>query len=585
MKKNITINLCGRLYQIDEDAYEMLQQYIESLRSYFGRQEGGDEIVDDIEARVAELLDELKLKGINAITIDHVKEIITRIGKPEQMAGDNEDAEENENTGHRYSSAHSAAQDIMDNLRTRTAGKKLYRNPKDKMVAGVLSGFATYTNTDPVIWRLLTLLLFCFYGVGLLGYIMLAIVLPEAKTPEQLLQMEGKQVNPQNLADMMVEKNEPSTERPSLLRSLFSLLLKVLFGFFVGIAVIVGIILGLGFLFALVVLVSALAFPVSSNMPFSLETMGLAELYHSNPIVLILFTLSLFMLLLIPIYAIIHLVLSLSNKVQPMGIAQRIVWVMLWIAALCCVVPCSITMAEYSEDHQERKYHERYNTYYQGVEMSVQDADFLRKGGWQLLKAENCAHYTYSGQYYDGNGSVRYLDTYNDACEEIFQAERKETVKPGIYQLSCIARAEGPGPCIYAIGDAKQLKSIPAYGNKGGELVGMLQQKKAEIQGGDSVDTKLVSTTKTTVTIMGIDFVINESTSRQTKRQKQQQEEGRGWSIVSIDNIVVAGDTIAYGVSTDEAFTGQSCHAKWFSATDFKLTRTGDLPVSKGKKL
>jgi hypothetical protein len=94
-----------------------------------------------------------------------------------------------------------------------------------------------------------------------------------------------------------------------------------------------------------------------------------------------------------------------------------------------------------------------------------------------------------------------------------------------------------------------------------------------------------VSTTKTTVTIMGIDFVINESTSRQTKRQKQQQEEGRGWSIVSIDNIVVTGDTIAYGVSTDEAFTGQSCHAKWFSATDFKLTRTGDLPVSKGKKL
>ena len=160
MKKNITINLCGRLFQIDEDAYELLQQYIESLRSYFGRQEGGDEIVDDIEARIAELFDELRQQGIEAITIDHVKDIISRIGKPEQMAGEDDgghqssESKDGPKEGHRYDSVHSAAQDIYNNVRERTAGKKLFRNPKDKMVAGVLSGFATYTNTDPVIWRL-----------------------------------------------------------------------------------------------------------------------------------------------------------------------------------------------------------------------------------------------------------------------------------------------------------------------------------------------------------------------------------------------------------------------------------------------
>ena len=88
MKKNITINLCGRLFQIDEDAYELLQQYINSLRSSFGKQEGGDEIVDDIETRIAELFDELRLQGIEAITIEHVKEIITRIGKPEELTGE-----------------------------------------------------------------------------------------------------------------------------------------------------------------------------------------------------------------------------------------------------------------------------------------------------------------------------------------------------------------------------------------------------------------------------------------------------------------------------------------------------------------
>ena len=112
MKKNITINLCGRLFQIDEDACDMLQHYIDSLRHSFGKQEGGDEIVDDIEARIAELFDELRQQGTEAITIDHVKDVITRIGKPEELAGEEEKADDAEATGHRYDSARSAAQGI-----------------------------------------------------------------------------------------------------------------------------------------------------------------------------------------------------------------------------------------------------------------------------------------------------------------------------------------------------------------------------------------------------------------------------------------------------------------------------------------
>ena len=82
MKKNITINLSGRLFQIDEDACNMLQHYVDSLRSAFGKEEGGDEIVDDIETRIAELFDELKTQGNEAINISHVKDIISRIGRP-----------------------------------------------------------------------------------------------------------------------------------------------------------------------------------------------------------------------------------------------------------------------------------------------------------------------------------------------------------------------------------------------------------------------------------------------------------------------------------------------------------------------
>lgn len=70
MKKNITINLFGQLYNIDEDAYELLEKYQKNIRSYFSRREGGEEVADDVEHRVAELFAELKEQGVEAITIE-----------------------------------------------------------------------------------------------------------------------------------------------------------------------------------------------------------------------------------------------------------------------------------------------------------------------------------------------------------------------------------------------------------------------------------------------------------------------------------------------------------------------------------
>ena len=529
MKKNITINLCGRLFQIDEDAYEMLQQYISSLRSSFGKQEGGDEIVDDIEARIAELFDELRQQGIEAITIEHVKDIITRIGKPEELTGEDSAGEEEKDEERKGSSweeqARSAGQKIYENVRERTAGKKLYRNPKDKMLAGVMSGLAVYTNTDPVIWRLLIILFTMCYGIGIFIYIVLALVLPEAKTPEQLLQMEGKNVTPQNLADVVVESEKQSVQvqRPNLIRMFFSFLLKIIFAFSVLIALVVCVGLFIGFLFALIATVSALILPLHSTVPFSLEAMGLTGVWLNNPIVLGIFVGALFLVLLIPIYSTIHMLLSLLGKIRPMGVIQRIVWIFLWVVAVCTAVPLGFTIADYHNQYIFERNDNDWRVSYQGVKMYSEDADFLRQGDWNLIKAENCAHYTASGEYFAAVDNDRYLDAWNDECKEVYQAERREKVEPGIYQLICNARAEGPGPCIYAVGEDKLLQQIPVNGNSGGGL-------------------------------------------------------GNGWSTVVIDSIIVKGDSIAYGVSTDEAFTGKPCRAKWFSATDFEISRVGDLP-------
>ena len=538
MKKNITINLCGRLFQIDEDAYELLQQYIESLRQSFGHEEGGEEIVNDIETRIAELFAELNQQGIEAITIDHVKDIISRIGKPEELAGE-EEMNEGENGGHRYDSFHTAAQGIKDSFRARTAGKRLYRNPNDKMVAGVLSGIATYTGSDVTWWRIGYVLLVLgsnfflapilhlfhlgfYFHVNLafvLFYIVLAIVLPKADTPRQVLEMEGKDVTPQNLADVVIEDKEPVERRRGCLGSVFSVIFSVLAAFFVAIASIVGVALLICLLLIIVSLVVVFTVPsVRMSLPFDIDDLNLPELISVHPWVVIVFIVGLVLTLAIPLYAIAHMLFSKAGKVQPMGIGQRILWIVIWLASLCSMIPALVWIQQQESIRYTAEINKKYE--YQGVMMSHEDKKFLRRGDWNLIKAENCDHYSYSG-YYEGISDLRFLDVYNENCEEVFQAERKEAVEPGVYYLEFSVRAEGPGPCVYVIGDSVMLKSMPVS-----EVPGM------------------------------------------------------GWVRTVIENIVVSGDSIAYGVSSDEAFTGQPCRAQWFSATDFKLTRTGDLPKS-----
>lgn len=333
MKKNITINLCGRLFQIDEDAYELLQQYINSLRSSFGKQDGGEEIVDDIEERIAELFDELKMNGTVAITIDHVKDIITRIGKPEQLAG--EDEKQNSTKGDGWDAARSAAKNFCDNVRTRTNGKKLYRNPNDKMVAGVMSGLAAYTGTDATWWRLGMVVFTLFYGVGILAYIIMAVVLPQANLPEEKLKMQGIEVTPQNLAGVVVDHDEPSPHKEGWLREAFSIIMKLIIGFFFVIAIIVATSLAIALLGVLLGVIFALLMPASNivTLPFALGDISFAEMWRAHSLMFIGFILSLLTVLFIPIYAIIHMLLSHSKKIKPMGITQRVVCIALWLLA------------------------------------------------------------------------------------------------------------------------------------------------------------------------------------------------------------------------------------------------------------
>lgn len=175
MKKVININFQGQVIAIEETAYEILKQYIGSLKAYFSREEGGDEIVNDIECRIAELFGNRLKHGINCITDEDVKAVIGSIGRPQDF--DSDYAEES--VPHQESSSSRPDTGIPggsenESRATGSERQSLHRNAGDQIIGGVCSGLAHYFKTDPVWIRLFFVL---FFGLLFWVYIVLWIVL------------------------------------------------------------------------------------------------------------------------------------------------------------------------------------------------------------------------------------------------------------------------------------------------------------------------------------------------------------------------------------------------------------------------
>lgn len=173
MKKVININFQGRVIPIEETAYDILKQYIESLRRYFASEEGRDEIINDIESRIAELFAERLKKGAVCITDADVNTVIASMGRPE-------DFEAETNAGQQENFSGQSQQSYTYNTGGGASGYgtgrgHLYRNADDKVLGGVASGLANYFNIDPIVMRILFVLLAApLFWV----YILLWIIIP-----------------------------------------------------------------------------------------------------------------------------------------------------------------------------------------------------------------------------------------------------------------------------------------------------------------------------------------------------------------------------------------------------------------------
>jgi phage shock protein PspC (stress-responsive transcriptional regulator) len=184
MKKIININFYSRVIPIEETAYEILQQYVESLRRYFANEEGREEIISDIENRFSELFADKLKKGAACITDEDVNAIIASMGRPEEFAGEPEQPSTHagptagSGSGAGSGSTGGTGSGPQPGHGSYEEPRRLFRAANDKVLGGVCAGLANYLKLDPAIVRLLFVLICFTWGAGFLLYIILWIVLP-----------------------------------------------------------------------------------------------------------------------------------------------------------------------------------------------------------------------------------------------------------------------------------------------------------------------------------------------------------------------------------------------------------------------
>lgn len=207
MKKTLTINLANTVYHIDEDAYQILQTYFEKLKAHFSTEQDVDEIMADIEARFSELFNERLRYGMQVITQKEVQETIGIMGNPSDFESSPEEK------GTTPQDNNDDTKDQPENT-PRRKSKRLYRDIENAYLGGVAAGISQYLNIDVVFVRLFFVLLILLgYGSPFIVYIILWIVIPEARTSAQKLEMRGEEPTIENIKKFVKDNVERVAEK------------------------------------------------------------------------------------------------------------------------------------------------------------------------------------------------------------------------------------------------------------------------------------------------------------------------------------------------------------------------------------
>lgn len=338
MKKTFNINLDGRVFTIDQDAYQLLDEYLQTLSHAFGKYD--TEIVADIEARISEVFSQQLAEGKIVISLKDVEAVITRIGHPEELI---EEIEVQVPPPYQPS--------FTSPIPEKRIEKRLYRDSSRGMIGGVCAGIAEYFNVD-VTWVRLIAVTLCFISLSTLAvaYLILWLILPDARTPYQRLQLTGGEATLQNIAQSVkqvfnnrtsLEENERIKDAPTQmpqpnekrfidsLADFFGILAKVIL-FLLLIIIIpceIGLALGLiACIFALIVFIT------TSGTSFFLALPGIENIPSDFLLLIILCAIGYILLFGIPLFFLIRLMIYSGKKT--MSTSMKSVGLCCWILSV-----------------------------------------------------------------------------------------------------------------------------------------------------------------------------------------------------------------------------------------------------------
>ncbi len=179
MNKVMNLNIGGIVFNVDDDAYEKLKKYLKDINKHFSNSTGGEEIIIDIEARIAELFQKKLSNKKEVITLEDVVDVISIMGNPSDFEDDNES--------------------YFDDKNIKQVGRKrLYRDMDNRMIGGVCSGLGAYFRVD-IVWFRLAFVIATLSGLSILAYLILWVIIPPAITISEKLEMQGEPVNISNI--------------------------------------------------------------------------------------------------------------------------------------------------------------------------------------------------------------------------------------------------------------------------------------------------------------------------------------------------------------------------------------------------
>lgn len=330
MKKTVIVNINGIIFHIDEDAYGVLSAYLDALHRYFDSQTEGKEIVSDIESRIAELLQPLISDTKQSITLDDIEKITATLGKPEDIAGEENVAkEEKKEPKQTYRASHGYS-------------RKLYRDTDNSVIGGVCSGIAAYFDVDPVIIRILFVALVVAGGVSIIVYPILWLVVPEAQTAAQKLEMRGENVTINNIEREYhaADRTDPNSfwgKTRSGMNDLFSIFGKVVYAIWRVCAFLIGIFLIFISLTVIITLIAATFFNkfyidfIASSSAISIKEFLECMFSPNETLWLIIFSL---LVILIPLVGLIYAGLKLIIRFKARDKWAILSMFLLWIASV-----------------------------------------------------------------------------------------------------------------------------------------------------------------------------------------------------------------------------------------------------------